>query len=46
MSWYERDVDALDGKSVEKSFSNHFWYLVEEIMPLLLFSDKVTTEEK
>ena len=46
ISWYERDVDALVGKSALKSFSNHLLYLVEEIMPLSLFSDEVTTEEK
>ena len=39
-------MDALVGKSAWKAFSNHLWYLVEEIMPLSLFSDAVTNKEK
>jgi len=42
MCWYEENVDGLFGKSAWK---NHCWYLVDEIMPLSLFSDAVMNEE-
>ena len=39
-------MNALLGKSAWKAFSNHLWYLVEEIMLLSLLSGAVTNKVK
>ena len=38
--------DKIVSQSLQKSFSNHTWYMTEELILLSLFSDKVTLEEK
>ena len=38
--------DTTVSESLIKSFSNHTWYLTEELILLSLFSEQVTLEEK
>ena len=38
--------DEVIRRSAIKAFANHTWYLTEELLPLALFSDKVSLEEK
>jgi hypothetical protein len=33
-------------QSAAKAFSRHFWYLTEELVPLALFSDKLSIQDK
>ena len=39
-------VDAVIAEAAEKAFSRHLWYLTEELVPLCLFSEDVTEEDK
>ena len=36
-----KDIDGLIANAAIKSFSNHMWYLTEELVPLALFSSTV-----
>ena len=40
------DIDKVIGISALKAFKNHLWYLVEELVPLLLFSNEVSIDDK
>ena len=40
------DIDKIIGISALKAFKNHLWYLVEELVPLLLFSNEVSINDK
>ena len=39
-------VNKVVSKSALKKFENHLWYLGSELLPLSLFSSKITSEEK
>ena len=38
--------DKLVGNSALKAFRNHLWYLIEELVPLSLFSNEITYDNK
>ena len=40
------DIDKIIGISALKAFKNHLWYLVEELVLFLLFSNKVSIDDK
>ena len=40
------DVDKLCTSTALNAFSHHLWYLTGELIPLCLFSNKITTKQK